>query len=95
MHMGGGLITLLQGDLPFGGALPKYTTNMDDAWRIVEHFRGRFDVHIASSPLQYDVAIMDRAVGGKQFTASAPSAPEALCLAALRAVGVEIEMKEA
>ena len=91
MHMGDGLILLLKGELPFGGALPQYTTSMDAAWHLVEHFRERYDVHVGSTPLQYDVAIMDRHVESGHFTANAVSAPEAICLAVLKVVGYKVE----
>src|SRR5450631_2155378 len=52
----------------------RYSEHIYCAWQIVEHFRiHRFDVHVGSAPLQYDVAILNRRMGGKGYTASAES----------------------
>ncbi len=85
-------ISIVKGNtLEETNSAPKYSTDMNAAWLVVEHFRNqRFDVHVASAPLQYDVLIASRRWEWKRFEASAESAPEAICLAALRAVGVEI-----
>jgi hypothetical protein len=71
---------------------PDYSESMDAAWQIVEHFRGRsIDVHVASAPFLYDALCRERRIRGSSFQASAESAAEAICIAALRASGEEVE----
>lgn len=70
-----------------------YSQSMNAAWSLVDYFRMKgFDTHIASSPLLYTVLIIERRAGGQNFAASAESAPEAICIAALRARGVEVSV---
>src|SRR6266550_1133839 len=50
---------------------PHYSTSIGGAWRIVDFFRGTYDVDVASALFQYDVAILDRRMHGKQYVATA------------------------
>lgn len=70
-----------------------YSQSMNAAWTLVDYLRKKgLDTHIASSPLLYAVVILERRAGGQNFAASAESAPEAICIAALRARGVEVSV---
>lgn len=71
-------------------AIPCYTQQIEAAWLLVGHLKTHYDVHVATNLSRYDAAIMDRRFGGKQFEASAASAQEAICIAALRACGFEV-----
>ena len=85
----GQLLMFRDGSNALTEVIPHYTT--DDVWSVVDHLRlKRFDIHVASAPFQYDALIMDRRMGGKDFEASAQSAPEAICIAALKCCGCEV-----
>jgi len=74
-----------------GQEIPHYTRSLDAAWFLIEYLRKqRFDVHLAVDPLEYDVMILDRRLGGRSFEAITESASEAICIAALRAVGITV-----
>jgi len=71
-----------------------YSTDIGAAWLIVEYFRGRFDVHIGSAPMpsEYQISVIDRQSRHRYISANAESAPEAICIAALRAVGYGVTL---
>jgi hypothetical protein len=66
------------------GMLPHYSTEIGDAWLIVEHFG------IRRSPSIYQIArwYCNFLIDGKRTEASAATAPLAICRAALAACGV-------
>lgn len=64
--------------------IPRYSTSRADAWLVVDKFMGRV-VAIAVSPQPGGTGIWDCTIG--TVAAEAPTAPEAICLAALKAVG--------
>lgn len=68
--------------------VPHYSTDIADAWLIVEHLHGRVVIDHWSGN-QYKVMIYIPSSGSPSVEASADTAPLALCLAALAAVGVE------
>lgn len=75
------------------GVLPHFTTNISDAWRIVEHMRqnkyhiATDDRHEQDAPWWCEFATEEYTIGSQ---ATAETFPLAICLAALRAVGVSI-----
>ena len=71
--------------------LPHYSTDIAAAWRVVEHMRAHYDRQLEARPYslkvsdgQYRVGIRD--VHVELDYATAPTAPHAICLAALKAV---------
>lgn len=66
--------------------LPKWSTDIATAWEVVEklliHGDIRLSIHVARNG--YDVEFQPF------VNVSAPTAPHAICLAALKAVGVEV-----
>lgn len=64
------------------------TTDIARAWEVVEKLGEQFAVTIESDGAgRWDAAFW---AGDEDYNAWSSSAPEAICLAALRAVGVEI-----
>lgn len=80
--------------------LPKYSTDIAAAWEVVEHFSGRYTKIILSKHAGrgYFLSIYsdgdqkgDQTQSGFAFPyQGAETAPHAICLAALRAVGYEL-----
>jgi hypothetical protein len=72
--------------------IPNYTTRMDNAWEVAEKLKIAI-IPQAGEPPQNMKYLAE--VGTEPFEPKievfAPTAPQAICLAALRAVGVEIE----
>ena len=70
--------------------LPDYSTSISDAWLVVDKFRddGYAHFNLRSTSLSWS-AVFDRA-GYGSFEARADTAPRAICLAALKAMGVEV-----
>jgi|SRR5882762_4291372 len=77
--------------------VPKYSTDMNAAWKIVEKLYEQFDMCIfmdAGYPYKYGITAYKREVNTSikvGYGYSKTSASEAICLAALKVVGVEIE----
>jgi hypothetical protein len=82
----------------------KYSTDIAAAWKVLDKafdvipgMRSGFPAVIHWSDgwrvtmLNGDAEPMDLAFGGKLLLAIAPTAPHSICLAALRAVGVDVD----
>lgn len=63
------------------GMLPHYSTEIDDAWKIIEHF---YQAGWGAGASMDGHTGCEASIG--QFTARADTAPMAICLAALKAV---------
>jgi hypothetical protein len=85
----------------FGYAFfPKYSTDIAAAWKVVEHVRkvSRMDCFSLYSPTDESIhwyAIFDRKYHGRGYESvydgeQGESAPHAICLAALKAMGVDV-----
>jgi uncharacterized protein (DUF1330 family) len=76
--------------------IPRYSTNISDAWQVVEKVGKEFLVRKRLEGNDYRAFIItfDNYLGHKEYYAHAKTAPLAICLAALRAVGYEIEKAE-
>jgi Phage ABA sandwich domain len=73
------------------GELLNYSTNIEDAWQVVE----KLDVEefsISKFGKEYHVWV-ETELGGEGFLIKSKTAPLAICLAALKAVGVEVNIK--
>lgn len=73
----------------------KPTTNIEDAWLVVEKLENSYlQVHIATLNMNegYSVQIYKPEQNGLNIIKYADSAPLAICLAALKSVGVEVEV---
>jgi ABC-type glycerol-3-phosphate transport system substrate-binding protein len=73
--------------------IPHYSTNIAAAWEVVQHMRQKdFEIGIFSNGggLNYFEAHFHLPNFSKQGRALGISAPAAICLAALKAVGVEL-----
>jgi hypothetical protein len=70
-------------------SIPPYTTSMDVAWKIVEHF----DIVIISKYTSggYHCELWK---GTERHTAIAKTAHDAICIAALEAIGIEVDRSE-
>lgn len=71
------------------GWLPHYSTNIAAAWEVVERFHSagiRVDTGLDGKGNRYRVRIITR-----NITQRAKTAPMAICLAALKAKGIEVE----
>ena len=79
--------------------VPHYTTQIARAWEVVEKMQSmnhQQDIHIQCLHGKWDVSMCHFERNEEQmewgdWTINAPTAPEAICKAALRAVGVKIE----
>lgn len=79
------------------GGCPKYSTNIKSAWEVINRFRQGFDEHAAAV---IEMAIYDSFAPDcrclifgptiNDVSAMADEMPMAICLAALKAVGVEV-----
>jgi len=74
---------------------PSFSTNIADAWPIVEKLKIAVIPQAGEPPknMKYLAEIDRRPLGG-YYEAFAETAPLAICLAALKAVGVEVEVNE-
>lgn len=95
-----GLMVILKGELPLGGALPKYTTSMDAAWLVMQHLASQINpenIYDYEPFIRFTNALFstenEELYTKYAFMAGdiAKWTPDRICLAALRAVGVEIE----
>ena len=83
---------IVEHDLQWG---PDYSTDIGAAWQVVEKMRGRYVLNLTNGnsmePMAVWSAIFKEDVGSslEEHEGEAASAPLAICLAALRAVGVE------
>jgi Phage ABA sandwich domain len=71
------------------------TINITDAWQVVEKLKIAVIPQAGGAPknMQYLAEIDDRPLG-KHYEAFAETAPLAICLVALKAVGVEVNIDE-
>jgi len=70
--------------------LPHYSTRIEDAWRVVEKLDLLFDYEIRRTMAGWQIGghwWYNDGEGGFNVYAEAPTAPLAICLAALKAVG--------
>lgn len=74
---------------------PSFSTNIADAWPIVEKLKIAVIPQAGEPPknMKYLAEIDRRPLGG-YYEAFAETAPLAICLVALKAVGVEVEVNE-
>lgn len=72
--------------------LPHYTTDISEVWEVVDKLKKkRVFINMGFSPISNRYAVNFSTVTVmKDSNGYAPTAPEAICLAALKAVGVEI-----
>jgi len=79
------------GELFNNETLPEYSTDIAAAWKVVENIQLSFPGTVfefkSYSPEQHAHAIF---IGPKTSSAEADTAPLAICLAALKSVGVEV-----
>jgi hypothetical protein len=73
--------------------LPRFSTNIQDAWRIVDIFGYAFQLTESSGEWKctFVYKINDRGVGQYISSDREGTAPLAICMAALKAVGVEVD----
>lgn len=70
----------------------RYSANMNDAWRIVEYLLTTKGVQMQVTPVGYNGGWQCKRVDpGGNAVASGPYAPEAICKAALKTVGIDTE----
>jgi hypothetical protein len=76
--------------LKFGTPIAPYSISIDAAWKVVEKLKETRYVHLwfDGDGWWFEVEVGEGAL--ESVEAKAPNAPEAICLAALRAVGVEV-----
>ncbi|UYL93738.1 hypothetical protein NIIg32_gp34 [Parageobacillus phage vB_PtoS_NIIg3.2] len=74
---------------------PSFSTNIADAWPIVEKLKIAVIPQAGEPPknMKYLAEIDRRPLGG-YYEAFAETAPLAICLAALKSVGIEVEVTE-
>ena len=68
-----------------GPPIPRYSTNIADAWLVVEKFE------IVEVEKLYHAYIAAVHVENRVYSVQANTAPLAICLAAFKAVGVEVD----
>jgi hypothetical protein len=79
--------------------IPYYSSNIADAWQVVEKLRSRYVyIDLTNNDDLYCCELMEQdwENESRYFTyyTDAETAPLAICLAALKAVGVEVEVTE-
>lgn len=74
--------------------IPRYTTSMDAAWLVVEKILDKVvftsEVGDWSNESKYVVITFGRTLSQDEIRTAAATMPEAICIAALKTVGVEI-----
>ncbi len=74
--------------VPMRRVIPPYSTDIAAAWLVVERMRGDFMLDLQDHIVYWSADFLRSRPGGiKQVAFQAPSAPLAICLAALKAVG--------
>lgn len=87
-QMGAPAVPALRDQYDEWGVLPAYSTDIAAAWNIVEAFARRgFRFHVHANPGHYSARVITEA--NPHDWHHAPNASMAICLAALRAVGVD------
>jgi hypothetical protein len=82
------------GENKYGYMIPYYSTDVKAAWEILEHLRPDFHFSIDTVPEGYQVQFVVKgnkiSIGSYHYcTVRAETAPLAICLAALKALGIE------
>ena len=88
---GTSVLLLVNTSYPSGvEGLPSYTTDMNDAWKILDNLGEVHDmrIHVESEHYEIKIFVKDAGLAGEAF--SSTNMAEAICKAALKAVGVEI-----
>lgn len=70
--------------------LPHYSTNIEDAWEVVEHMKKRASM-IYLPDLDSQIAQASIWANSEFHLGCATTMPEAICIAALKAVGLQVE----
>lgn len=84
----------VMGECASTGKIPNYSTSISDAWLIVNKFRDDGFAHLDLRSFTSSwSAVFDRA-GYGEFEASADTAQEAICLAAIKIFNRRSEEKE-
>jgi Phage ABA sandwich domain len=75
--------------------LPNYSTDISDVWEVVENFKDKGFLFTLKNTVggEYTFSLTDWNGMCSTYTASSVTAPLAICLAALKAVGVEVNTK--
>jgi hypothetical protein len=79
-----------QGSLELLNPLPNYSTNIADAWTIVDEMRGVWDLQSMSNRWFVRLAVQD-GNSDKIMSAEAYTVEYAICLAALMSLGVKLK----
>lgn len=72
------------------GPLPNYSTNIADAWEVVEKFTYGWQVGLTMDNEVSCSLVVDKIGISPSIEVFAPTAPMAICIAALKAKGVEV-----
>jgi len=67
--------------------VPQYSTDIATAWQVVEKLKEKYEFQLLLDHGQWSFSVFR----GDKFTVYGSTVPEVICLAALRAVGVEVE----
>lgn len=71
--------------------LRSYTTDISAAWEVVEKMQQKYTYSLShETHWDFYQAWLENPVGDEFANANAPTMPEAVCLAALRALGVDM-----
>ena len=75
--------------------MPYYSTSISDAWEVVEKMKRHFPSIVYNSSdsnsSMWNISFWKDEFGGESWDAIAETAPRAICLAALKVIGVKIE----
>ena len=71
--------------------IPNFSTDIAAAWKVVEKLCSQFNIVLECVSFEYNCHVNIPADLGSRVHARASSAQEAICLAALKVVGVELE----
>lgn len=76
--------------------LPKYSTDIKDAWQVVEKLKDKGFLFALKNTVggNYSFSLTDWGGMCDTFSADSDTVPLAICLVALKAVGVEVEVTE-
>lgn len=72
-------------------SMPNYSTNISDAWIVIDKLKGLNIVNLHYAIGEWTVDVYDFDTGKMLAISSSETAPMAICKAALKAVGIEIE----
>ena len=77
-----------------GSGLDNYSTDIKDAWKVVEKIKGMEPQIGWNDEIGYWVCTIEKGGPTPGFGYTSKTAPHAVCLAALSAVGYEFKMNE-